>query len=48
MQTHIIIDEKTKKELQEVAQNLGLSLSAFLRMSAIKESKKINSEVSAN
>lgn len=43
-QTHILLDSKTKKELKEVARKMGLSLSAFLRMSAYKEAQKLNCE----
>jgi len=44
MQTHISIDDELKRLLIEEAKSRGLCLSAFLRMCALKEAKKIQQE----
>ena len=40
----VVLEKEQKKKLEESARKVGLSLSAFIRSSSLKESNKILSE----
>lgn len=40
-QIHLFIEEETKKEIKDASENLGISLSAFIISTCIKEARRL-------